>query len=138
MGTVIRDDNSETLGYAIDGRRGKVDVIRKPVTEDQVSDPKTLAKIMSDMRDDIAAARRAADGSWAEFEDIVVGTSGAAVSLAHGMGGRVRWWVVDCNDNGILNGISIKKDPNASTDSVLVLKSYVALTVTIRVEKVIG
>ena len=113
----------------LDGKAEPVDV----VTEDDAKDAGKVARAIAKLQVDSAGLRRRFAPDRIDFEDVAVSTAGAPVSLQHGMAGRVRWWVVDwvCATNV---APILRKDDTNTTDSTLVLLSYVAGTAVIRVE----
>ncbi len=102
-------------------------------TADDVQDPQKLARLVQELRADVAMLK----GSWrpdvVEFQDVTVGAGGAPVSLRHAMGGRVRWYAVAFQSLGG-GWASLERDPS-STNDTLTLLSYVDGTVTVRVER---
>lgn len=104
------------------------------VTEDQVRDTPTLARMMLSVLRTLADLLRRPCPRRIDHEDIVVNGDGVTqYILPHGFGGRVRWWVTDCvTSNG-----SLSRDA-ATTDDVLVLVSGAAGAVTVRIEEVGG
>ena len=110
------------------------------VTEDDVQLPAKLARMLGGLLADVAALRRRFQPRHVDFEDVAVLTTGASnpVQLRHGMGGRVRWWVVgwQCATNAapIIRESTDSAVAPVSTADTLVLLSYVAGAVTIRVE----
>lgn len=117
----------------LDGRAEPDEVI----TEADVKDAPKLARVIGRMLATLATLRRAWAPRRIDFEDIPVGSIGATVQpLEHGFKGRVRWWVVGWqNSSGA--GPSLRETTAAagSTDTTLVLQSYIAGTATIRVEE---
>lgn len=107
----------------------------KHITEEQVQEPKTLARLLQDLLRDVASLARRPCPRRIDFEDIVVNGDGVTVHrLPHGFGGRVRWWVTDCVGS---NGKLRKIDADTSND-VLAIVSDTSGTVTVRVEEVGG
>jgi hypothetical protein len=105
------------------------------VTEEQVKDTPTLARMMASVIREIMAIGRRPCPRRIDHEDVSVNGDGVTqYLLPHGFGGRVRWWVTDCTTS---NGGMIR-DASASTDDVLVLLSTTAGVVTVRVEEVDG
>ena len=113
----------------LDGKAEPVNV----VTEDDAKDAGKVARAIAKLQVDSAGLRRRFAPDRIDFEDVAVSTAGATVTLQHGLAGRVRWWVVDwvCATNV---APILRKDDTNTTDSTLVLLSYVAGTATIRVE----
>lgn len=113
----------------LDGRAATAEAI----TEDDVADAAKLTRLLARVLTDIAALRRRFVPRRLDFEDVAVLSTGATVQLQHGFGGRVRWWVAgwQCPTNVA----PILREDTALTDvNTIVLRSYVAGTVTIRVE----
>lgn len=104
------------------------------VTESDVQQPRKLARLLSDLLKDIAALKRRAYPRRIDFEDIVVDATGVtAIPMRHGFNGRVRWWPVDWRAVGT-SGPQLNRG-SATDANTLVLVSYAAGTVTIRVEE---
>lgn len=103
-------------------------------TEADVKDPTKLARLLTATRATLALLRRRWAPRRIDFEDVTVGTSGLAVRLEHGFGGRVRWWVVGLVSTSGTDA-ALKEDTTNTTKDTLVLFSYVAATVVIRVEE---
>ena len=105
------------------------------LTDEQLTQPKALSRLLTTIIAAIARLERRANPRRIDYEDIEVNGDGVTVyALPHGMGGRVRWWVVDATDGGPAQ-LHRSED---STDDVLYLLSEVPGTVTIRVEEVGG
>jgi hypothetical protein len=105
------------------------------VTEEQVKDTSTLARMMAAVMREIMAIGRRPCPRRIDHEDISVSGDGVTqYILPHGFGGRVRWWVTDCTSS---NG-GMHRDADASTDDVLVLLSELPAVVTVRIEEVGG
>lgn len=102
------------------------------VTEEQVKDSSRLGRLLMTMLRDIALLKRRWAPRRMDFEDVVVdGTATTKYRLTHKFGGRVRWWPVDWLYPSA-SGLAKHSDTDNDT---LVLVSYVAGTVTIRVEE---
>ncbi len=115
----------------LDQRAGAQEV----VTEQDAADAKLVAKLLTRILLAVATLRR----NWApksiDFEDVAVSTAGAQVSLAHGMNGRVRWWICGWQSSGTSAPI-LRESATVATDAnTLYLQSYVAGTACIRVEQ---
>lgn len=112
--------------------------VREPereVTEDQVTKPTVLARLLKRLVGDLTALGRRPSPRRIDFEDVDVVGDGATVYLfPHGLAGRVRWWVVDC----VGDAAALHRDEESSTDDVLALLSNAAATVTVRIEEVGG
>lgn len=115
---------------ALDGRAEPDEV----VTEADVQQPAKLARLLARLLAAVATLRRPFVPRRIDFEDVTVSTSGAAVSLEHGFKGRVRWWVCDW-DSAASTAPYLKRSTALTTATTLVLLSYVAGTVCIRVEE---
>ena len=115
----------------LDGKAGPDEA----VTELDVQDAAKLSKMLARVLSTLAGIRRRHDPTRVDFEDVAVSTAGASVTFQHNFGGRVRWWVTDwaCATNV---APILRKDDTNTTATALVLLSYVAGTVTIRVESV--
>ncbi len=103
------------------------------ITEDDVQDAKKLARYLARCLKQTAELQRRANPRRIDFEDVTVSTAGAVVSLEHGFGGRVRWWVVGWQSAAVTAPYLVEST-TATTDRTLVLRSYVAGAATIRVE----
>jgi len=113
----------------LDGRAAPAEV----VTEADVQDPAKLARLLGRMLSDEAALRRRFAPARLDFEDIPVLVTGDIVQFHHNFGGRARWWVVgwQCATNV---APILREDVTLTTTDTLVLRSYVAGTVTLRLE----
>ena len=103
------------------------------VTEDDVKDAGKLARLLLRMLKDVGVLKRRFWPRRIDFEDQAVSTAGALVTLTHGFGGRVRWYLVDWESSG--TSAPVLKRDSATDNNSLVLASYVAGTATIRVEE---
>lgn len=101
----------------------------RTTTTADVQDPEKLARAVQALEKATATASTAKS---VDFQDVAVSPAGALVSLPHGFGTRVRWWLVDWESSGTSAPV-LKRDAT-STNDTLVLASYVAGTVTIRIE----
>lgn len=101
-------------------------------TAEDVADPEKLARFVQELRAKSATTdkRRQVD-----FEDLAVSTGGAQVRLAHGLGARVRWWIVDWSSSG--TAAPVLRKSSDSDEDTLILESYVAGTATVRVEEAV-
>jgi len=97
-----------------------------------------VAEKVSALTDEARESARRGAAPFIDFEGVACGASGAEVAIRHGLGGRVRWWVVEWETNSTSNFALRKSTAKDATDSVLYLQSYVTGTATIRVEKVLG
>ncbi len=101
------------------------------ITPDDVGDSKLLARLLNDIRADVAGLLRRWAPQRVDFEDVAVDSSGTTkYRLAHGLNGRVRWWAIDWSGSA---GPALSKDSDTDSNT-LVLVSHTAGTVTIRVE----
>ena len=86
--------------YAQDGTQGRQ---RSPVSitgsvsEDNVKDPKALAKLVRDLQSSVRALQVAQKPDYTEFA--VTLAVGKDLSLNHAYGSPVRWYVVDWADS---------------------------------------
>lgn len=115
------------------GKAVQLDRPKEPdveVTEEQASDPKRLARLLMSILRDVAAIRRRHWPRRIDFEDVALGSGGAAHRFPHGFRSRVRWWVVDWQGASA----PVLSKSTSSDDSTLVLESSVAGTATIRIE----
>ncbi len=103
------------------------------VTEEDARDPAKVARLLGGLLNDVAGQKRQFTARRIDYEDQSAGGSGEAITLQHNFGGRVRWWVVDWTSGSAAAPILIKSATD-TTDATLVLYSYQAGTVTIRVE----
>jgi hypothetical protein len=122
--------DSDGLVTVLDGRAEPEDV----VTEEDVKDTAKLARILARLLSSVAILRRRFAPRRIDFEDVTVSTAGASVSLQHGFPGRVRWYVCGWQ-SAASTAPYLREDTDNSTDQVLVLLSYVAGTVCVRVEE---
>ncbi len=102
-------------------------------TEDDAKEPPKVARILARLLADVATIKQRFAPKRVDFEDVAVSTAGATVTLQHNLKGRVRWWLAGWQSSGTTAPI-LKESTTATTDSTLVLMSYVAGTATIRVE----
>jgi len=64
------------------------------VTESDVQDPKTLARLINQLRKDAGVLVRERQPRRIDFEDVTLSANGTQVRLAHQFGGRARWSVI--------------------------------------------
>lgn len=64
------------------------------VTEQDVGDASKLARLLMRLMKDVSDLKRRHWPRRLDYEDLAV-TSGDALRCEHGLGGRVRWWIVD-------------------------------------------
>lgn len=102
------------------------------VTEDVVSDPHRLSRLLMRMMKDVAVLKRRWWPRRLDFEGIAVDATGTVpFRLPHGFGGAVRYWVVSWTGAAAANLLL----GAASDGNTLVLFSTVAGTATVRVEE---
>lgn len=89
-----------------------------------------LGDILRQMSKRIAVLEALSPPESLEIE-IQVGTAGASISLAHNFGSPVRWWVVGWS--GVIVAPVLVQNV-ASTNNVLVLRSYASGRAIIRIE----
>lgn len=106
------------------------------VTAADVQDPETLARMVQDLRKDVARLR----GMWTPrsttYVDVVTtGSLGSPQTLRfpHGFGGRVWFTLVSLTTGG--TDFRLDYASASSTNDVLVLTSYSTGTFSIRVEQ---
>lgn len=118
------------------GKVKQLDLKAEPtdiIHPDDAADPNKLARLLNDVLANVNRLRRKWAADFIDYEDVSVSTSGATVRLQHNFSGRVRWRVVDWTD-AATGAPDLRKDTTNTDANTLVLKSYVAGTVTIRVE----
>lgn len=117
-----------------DGTVRQLDLRAEPeeqVLEEHVKDPARVVRILMGLLRDVARLKRLWRPRRVDFEDRAFDATGTTkYRLPHGLGGRVRWWVVDWQGAA---GPQLARHDD-SDDTALVLVSYVAGTATIRVE----
>lgn len=106
------------------------------VTAEEVQDPETLARMVQDLRKDVARLR----GMWTPrsvtYVDVVTtGSLGSPQTLRfpHGLGGRVWFTLVSLTTGG--TDFRLDYASASSTNDVLVLTSYSTGTFSLRVEQ---
>ena len=106
---------------------------RQQVTPEQVQDPERLARLAMDLLRDVAALKRRFWPRRVDHEDREVDATGTTkYRFPHGFAGRVRWYVVGWSGGSA--GASLVEHDDTD-DSTLVLVSYVAGTLTLRIEE---
>lgn len=107
----------------------------EPAVARDVSDPDKLVRIVNRIRDDVRLLGTSTAPDSIDFEDLPAGASGVKITLPHRMGCRVRWYVIDwtATSPGV-GAIPTLTKHSTSDANTLVLVSYVAGTVSIRVE----
>lgn len=102
------------------------------VLEEHVQDPPRLVRLLMGLLRDVARLKRSWRPRRIDFEDRAVDATGTTkYRFAHGLDGRVRWYVVDWQGAA---GPQLSRHAD-TTDGALVLVSHVAGTATIRVEE---
>ena len=102
------------------------------VTPADAADATKLSRLFTRLLSDVADLRRRFAPRWVEFEDRVVDATGTTLyRFSHNFDGRARWWVVDWS--GATTEPRLVRQPT-SDNNTLVLVSYAAGTVTLRVE----
>lgn len=96
-----------------------------------VQDPEKLARMLNALRSEVTASAEQLPRSFVDFEDQSV-TTDNVLTLAHGLGGRVRFAVVEWTPNSAGTGHALGVD-DATTDDALALYSGSDGTVTVRV-----
>lgn len=99
-----------------------------------MQEPAKLARLLCRILKDVAALRRRWAPRSVDFEDVVVGSTPTTHSFEHNFGGRVRWWVVGWTSLTSTAPILLESG-TAITSKTLVLLSYAAGTMTLRVEE---
>lgn len=103
------------------------------VTVDDLKSPDYLARLLMRILRELADLRRRWWPKRIDVEDRDVdGTGSTKYRFPHGFGGRVRWWVVDWSGASSVAGLMRHSD---SDNNTLVLVSWVAGTVTVRIEE---
>ncbi len=101
------------------------------VTENDVKDTAKLAKVLARVLATIALLKRSWTPSRVDFEDCVVTNPFTILTLEHGFGGRVRWWVVDQT-----SAMSANQTANTTADTLeLYIYGDTDGTCTVRVEE---
>lgn len=103
------------------------------VTPEDVQDAPKLARLLMRILKELALLRRRWWPRKVDHEDRTVdGTGTTKYRFPHGFGGRVRWWPVDWSGAASVPGLMRHADSDANT---LVLVSWIAGTVTVRIEE---
>ncbi len=103
---------------------------RQTITAEDVQDPEKLARILNELRGGLDEERRAFKPRVLDFEDIAFDATGVTkYRFDHNFNGRIRWWVVEQDDNPSLS------EHSSSTANTLVLVSSFNTTCTIRIEE---
>lgn len=113
------------------GGRAEPDEI---VEAEDATDVDRLTRLLTRVLKKLAELGRAKAPTFLDFEDVAIdGTGTTLYRFVHNFGTRVRWWAVDWS--GATEAVRLVRQ--ASSDAnVLVLVSYEAGTVTLRVEAV--
>lgn len=106
------------------------------VTDTDIKDEARLADLLRSLQRRVSSLEAQMPPEPLEFE-VNVGESGAITSVAHNIGGPVRWFVVQWTQVGgtayPLSGPMLVQDAT-STSRILALRSYVAGKAIVRVE----
>ncbi len=104
------------------------------ITPDQVTDTDRIARLFMRILKDVAGLKRRYWPDRLDFEDVAVDATGTTLyRFPHGLGGRVRWWPVDWQGSLLTYNPALARDPSTD-DNTLVLVSYAAGIVTVRIE----
>lgn len=107
------------------------------ITEDQAGDVSRLARLLTRILRDVAELKRRWFPRRIDYEGIVsTGSSGAPQTkqFAHGFGGQVRWWVIDCDGVGSVT-LPLVMRTNTDDKNTLTLAFYFPGNFAIRVEE---
>ena len=114
------------------------------VHPDAAGDPQKLARLLTGVLASVNVLRKRFAPRRVDFEDQLC-TTANTLRLAHGFGGRVRWWIIDWTSTGTplvdSNGDTVRVyapmlvKTSASDANTLVLQSYISGTATIRIEE---
>ena len=103
---------------------------RSAFTAEDAKDPEKAARVIAGLLDDVAELRRRYAPRWVDFEDR---DASATITLEHGFGGRVRWWVC-----GRSAATSLVESSSTTSDTLVLTPGTGGGLVTIRVESVDG
>lgn len=106
---VLTDDGARRL----DGRADAPVTI----TAQDVTDPEKLARLLNDLRRDVAEERRRWKPSEIYRQDLSV-TGGDTISIAHGLHGRVRYAVVEWEPDTPGDAPLFDKDDSTDEDTL--------------------
>jgi hypothetical protein len=134
------------MSSALVEENGRTRQLDKPAQAEQVTtaedvqDPETLARLVQQLRTEVATLKRAFSPKRIDFDRVSV-TGGAvipqAVSFQHGLNGRVRWWVIGWESSVADKLDIIERASNpASTATTLVLNVYATGRLSLRIEEV--
>lgn len=98
--------------------------------DQDIAQPSRLAEAFRDVQDRLAALEGKSGPEAAEYA-LVAGTAGARLTVYHGFGSPVRWWVTDVSS--AVAGPSLVRD-DTSDANTLVLRSYVSCSIVLRIE----
>lgn len=105
----------------------------EPVTDKDVQDPKYLARLLFRMLQELARLKRRWWPKHFDYEEQEVDATGTTKHrFVHGLNQRVRWWPVEWKD--ATGGPQLVQHVDTD-DHTLVLVSYTAGTLTLRVEE---
>ena len=103
------------------------------ISRKDIENPDKLVDVLNAIGRVVYSLTRFVDPPFVEFEDVDVPGGAAEVTLPHGLGGRVRWWVTDWTCTSAATPI-LRKLTSKTTNDVLVLLSNQVGTATIRVQ----
>jgi hypothetical protein len=113
----------------LDGRRDP----EEAVTEEQVQDPGRLARLLARVLKDLTSLKRRYAPKTIDHLDRDVDATGTTLyRFPHGFGGRVHWYPIDWV--GATDGERLSRHED-SDNNTLVLVSFIAGKVSIRIEK---
>jgi hypothetical protein len=104
-------------------------------TEEQVSNAPKLVRLLAKLIKDVATLRRRFAPRRIDFEGVAVNDNGTiGYRFPHHFGSMVRWWPVSWQSAA--GGAAVALDQASDSDNdTLVLVSYAAGTITLRVEE---
>lgn len=133
------------MSHAVIDAAGRMRQLDKPAQAEQVTapkdvqDPETLARLVQQLRTEVATLRRAFSPRRLDFDRVTTtGTSIApqTVRFPHGFNGRVRYWPVGWESAGTVQlGIIERTDASGTDANTLVLYVYSAGVLSLRVEE---
>lgn len=130
------------MSHAVIDSTGTVRKLDGPAKADQVitsrdvQDPEVLARLVQELRGEVATLRRAWSPGVIDFERVTTtGTSMSPQTLRfeHGFGGRVRYWPIGWESSGGV-ALALIEDTASTTANTLVLYCYSAGVLSLRVE----
>jgi len=115
----------------------KLDVQVEPsetIDDLDVADPVVLSRTLTRIMKDIATLKQVWAPRRIDFEDVVFDDSGTVPHrFRHGLGGRVRWFVVDWTGSGATTAAALARHSDTDANT-LVLVSLAEGVGTLRVE----